>query len=127
MSCGTTPEEKLKHLNGYWEIAALDDGSGNIKEFGMSQNIDFFEMQANGKGVRKKVQPNVMGDFKATNVSENIDATITDDYKVMLTFSTAYDSWQEQLFRADETTLILINKDYKIYTYRRYQPLVVNK
>lgn len=126
ISCGNSPEEKLQHLNGYWEIKMLDDGAGNIKEFGMSQNIDFFQMKPDGKGVRKKVQPNALGEFKAADASENIDATITDDNKVVLKFSTAYDTWQEKLFRADENTLILINEDHKIYTYRRYKPLVVN-
>lgn len=127
LSCGNSPEEKLQHLNGYWEIAKLDDGTGNIKEFGMSQNIDFFEMNPEGTGVRKKVQPDALGAFKAGASSENIDAIIQENGEVFLKFTTAFDSWQEKLFRADEHTLILINEDYKIYTYRRYKPLVIQK
>ena len=103
----------------------IDDGLGNTKEFGMSQSIDFFEMNPDGKGVRKKVQPNVLGDFKASDASENIDALIKDG-KVVLQFSTAFDTWEEKLFKATATKLILINTDGKIYTYRRYQPLVLN-
>ena len=88
---------------------------GTSRTYGMSQNIDFFEINKDGTGVRKKVQP---------NDSENINAIIEDDL-LTLSYSTALDSWQETVKKASKEELILINKDDIIYKYRRYQPLII--
>lgn len=124
LSCAQSPDEKLANINGYWEIAMIDDGAGNIKEFGMSQNIDFFEINADGTGIRKKVQPNVLGKFKATDASENIDVIIEEDI-LKLKYTTPFDTWTEKVYRVTQDKLVLVNEDYKIYTYRRYTPLIV--
>lgn len=97
---------------------------GTSRTYGMSQNIDFFEINEDGTGVRKKVQPNALGEFITSNDSENINAIIEDDI-LILSYSTALDSWQETVKKANKEELILINKDDIIYKYRRYQPLII--
>ncbi|EAQ38705.1 hypothetical protein MED134_01880 [Dokdonia sp. MED134] len=124
MSCSSSPQEKLAHINGYWEIAAIEMPDGTSRTYGMSQNIDFFEINEDGTGVRKKVQPNALGEFITSNDSENINAIIEDDL-LTLSYSTALDSWQETVKKASKEELILINKDDIIYKYRRYQPLII--
>jgi hypothetical protein len=124
LSCSSSPQEKLAHINGYWEIAAIEMPDGTSRTYGMSQNIDFFEINKDGTGVRKKVQPNALGEFITSNDSENINAIIEDDI-LILSYSTALDSWQETVKKASKEELILINKDDIIYKYRRYQPLII--
>ncbi|WP_298347823.1 hypothetical protein [uncultured Dokdonia sp.] len=124
LSCSSSPQEKLANINGYWEIAAIEMPDGTSRTYGMSQNIDFFEINEDGTGVRKKVQPNALGEFITSNDSENINTIIEDDI-LILSYTTALDNWQETVKKASKEELILINKDDIIYKYRRYQPLII--
>lgn len=122
--CSQSAEEKLALLNGYWEIASVTTSEGVTKEFSISQNVDFIDIK-NGKGIRKKVQPDVMGNFKTSDASENIDVT-ADIHKLQLTYSTAFDTWTETVLEVTETTLKVENENGNTYIYRRYQPLLSN-
>lgn len=122
LGCSGSPTENLVLLNGYWEIAAIENSYGSTKEYSLSQNIDFFEITTEGKGVRKKVQPDIQGNFTTTNASENIDLVIENN-TVYLKYSTAFDTWQEEILSLSTEELVLRNKDNYTYTYRRYKPL----
>ena len=115
----------LQNINGYWEIAQIETTDGQVKEFAMSQNIDFFEINDNGKGIRKKVQPNIQGTFTTAKTSENIDV-ISYKKELTLQYSTALDIWTETVQKATENKLVLINEAGIIYTYKKYKPLVIN-
>ncbi|WP_162533627.1 hypothetical protein [Dokdonia sp. Dokd-P16] len=125
LGCTQSNEEKLSHISGYWEIASIENPAGQVKEFSMSQNIDFFEVNADGKGVRKKVQPNVVGEFTTSQSSENINVVYKDDL-LLLEYATAMDTWQETVKKATTDELVLINEDGLIYTYRKYTPLALD-
>lgn len=125
LGCTQTNEEKLSHISGYWEIASIENQAGQVKEFSMSQNIDFFEINKEGQGVRKKVQPNVVGEFTTSQSSENINVVYKDDL-LLLEYATPMDTWQETVKKATTDELVLINKDKLIYTYRKYKPLALN-
>lgn len=121
-SCSQSPARQLELLNGYWEIAEIENKHGSLKEYSISQNIDFFEINAQGKGVRKKVQPDLNGNFTTTNSQENVDV-ITTETAVFLKYSTPFDTWQEEIIAISNKKLVLRNEEYFTYTYRRYQPL----
>ena len=123
-SCSQSDTETLKNINGYWEIATIENTAGQVKEFGMSQNIDFFQIKEDGTGVRKKVQPNALGQFTTSQSSENINVVNENDL-LQLEYTTNFDTWRETVRKATKEELILINKDGLIYTYRRYKPLVI--
>ncbi|WP_339847979.1 hypothetical protein [uncultured Dokdonia sp.] len=125
LGCTQSNEEKLKHISGYWEIASIENPNAQVKEFSMSQNIDFFEVNADGKGVRKKVQPNVVGEFTTSQSSENINVVYKDDL-LLLEYATPMDTWQETVKKATTDELVLINEDGLIYTYRKYTPLALD-
>jgi len=124
--CTQAPEEKLTHLEGYWEIASVTTPSGETKTFSISQNIDFFDIQDNQKGIRKKVQPDINGHFTTSQSSENIDIEIQED-QLILTYTTAFDSWKETVVKASKEQLILLNDNGNTYTYRRYEPILLSK
>ena len=124
-SCSKPPEEQIVLINGYWEIAKIENNYGSSKEYSISQNIDFFEVNTQGKGIRKKVQPDIKGNFTTTNSSENINIT-TKDNTVFLQYSTAYDTWQEEVINVSKKELILRNENNFTYVYRRYEPLSIN-
>lgn len=124
VSCTQTPEEKIAHLEGYWEIAEVASPNGVKKTFSLSQNIDFFEIEDQKKGIRKKVQPDIGGNFTTSQSSENIDIEINDD-TLVLKYTTAFDSWRETVIKASKDQLILLNENGTTYTYRRYEPILL--
>ena len=126
VSCTQTPDEKLTHLEGYWEIADVTTADGAKREFSLSQNIDFFEIQDNQIGIRKKVQPDINGHFTTSQSSENIDIEINGD-TLVLKYTTAFDSWKETVIKASKDQLILLNEDGNTYTYRRYEPILLSE
>lgn len=126
IACTQSPNEKLSHLNGYWEIADVTMLDGEKKEFSMSQNIDFFEIQDNQTGVRKKVQPSINGQFTTSQSSENIDIEINEDI-LIIRYTTAFDSWKETVLKASEDQLVLLNENGNTYTYRRYEPILFSE
>ena len=126
ISCTQTPDEKLTHLAGYWEIADVTTADGEKRAFSLSQNIDFFEIQDNQIGIRKKVQPDINGHFTTSKSSENIDIVINED-TLVLKYTTAFDSWKETVIKASKDQLILLNEDGNTYTYRRYEPILLSK
>lgn len=124
ISCSQSDTETLNNINGYWEIASIENQAGQVKEFSMSQNIDFFQIKEDGTGVRKKVQPNALGQFTTSQSSENINVVNENDL-LQLEYTTNFDTWRETVRKATNEELILINEDGLIYTYRRYKPLVI--
>lgn len=124
LSCSQSTEEKLNHINGYWEIASIENPAGQVKEFGMSQNIDFFEINPDGTGVRIKVQPNALGAFTTSKSSETIKV-LEEGNLLKLQYSTVLDTWEETVIKASESELVLRNEDGMSYTYRSYKPLVI--
>jgi hypothetical protein len=82
-------------------------------------------VNADGTGIRKKVQPNVVGEFTTSQSSENINVVYKDDL-LLLEYATAMDTWQETVKKATTDELVLINEDGLIYTYRKYTPLALD-
>ncbi len=126
VACSQSPEDSLKYIEGYWEIANVTFTDGTKKEYSISQNIDFFDLNENHTGVRKKVQPDITGHFTTSQNIENIDIEINNNL-LILKYTTAYDSWKETVLTATKEKLILQNENGNIFTYRRYQPLIITE
>lgn len=124
VSCSQNdPQEQLKNLNGYWQIEKVEIENDSVVEYGLSQFIDYIEIQ-DSTGFRKKLKPKIDGGFiKASNDSEKITAKIEDN-KLILYYSTPFDEWQEEILEANEEELVILNKDNKKYYYQRYKPLI---
>ncbi len=124
-SCTSSPEAQLQYIDGYWEIVSVRFPDDTQRTFSMSQNIDFFEINDNLTGVRKKVQPDLLGSFTTSQSSENINAIIKDNI-LKLQYSTAFDNWHETVIKATAKELVLLNENGNTYTYRRYEPILSN-
>lgn len=117
-----TPEEKLVYLNGYWEIEKVEFSKDSIKEFRMSENVDYFEIK-DGIGFRKKVRPQYDGTYIITDDAEKIEAKIEND-SLNLYYSTPFDSWKETVIQAGEDNMSIKNKRGLIYHYKRFKSLL---
>jgi len=123
LSC-TSSDTQLKHINGYWEIVSAVNAAGDTKEFTVNQIVDYIEINDH-KGFRKKLQPDLSGNYKTTESTEYIEANIIDD-QIILLYSTPFSSWQEVVIEATAHKLVVENDTKIKYTYKRYKPLNLN-
>ena len=121
ISCGQDPEEKLQHLNGYWEIEKVEIAKDSVREYSMNGIVDYFHFDK-GEGFRKKVRPQLDGKYLITDDTEKMEARIEND-SLSLYYSTPYSSWKETVLKADEDELVLENEWGKIYYYKKFTPI----
>jgi len=123
LGCANT-DTQLKHINGYWEIVSVENVDGDTKEFTVNQTIDYIEITDN-KGFRKKLQPDLSGNYKTTESVEYIEVNIVDD-QIVLLYSTPFSSWKEVVITVSDNKLVVENEAKIKYTYKRYEPLNLN-
>ncbi len=116
------PEAQLKNLDGYWEIDRVEVEKDSVIKYGMSPYIDYIEMK-DSTGFRKKLKPELNGEFSTTENEEKISAKIK-DRKLILEYSTPYASWQEEVLEANDKSLVVINSDGKTYYYKRFESVI---
>lgn len=115
------PDRLLNDLNGYWEIDKVTLENGQTKQYKISTLIDFIEIK-NMRGIRKKVAPQINGNFKTTHASETLEISI-ENQQIYLLYATAFNQWKETLIDVNKEQLILKNEAGTVYTYKRYKPI----
>lgn len=113
---------EIAKLNGYWEIEKVVLEDGDDKEYGMNENFDYFEIDKNNKGIRKKVMPQLDGTFLVNDTYENVSVRFADD-KAYLDYSTPYMKWTEEIIALSADELVLLNAEKKEYHYKKTQPI----
>ena len=56
--CKPHPVDYIEFINGYWEIENVYKNGKLLKEFKISQDIDYFRINNDLSGFRKKLKPN---------------------------------------------------------------------
>lgn len=120
ISCAKpNPEEQMQNLSGYWEIDHVEMPSGKKKDFSANTIIDYIEVMGDS-GIRTKVSPKLDGTFRTNGTAENFTLKIENDSLRMI-YKTPFDEWKETVIEAKDSTLIVINRDNKIYTYTQFE------
>ena len=122
LGCSNHPETYLEHINGYWEIAEVTFPNQEKKEYNYNDTIDYIEINDSLNGFRKKLKPNLVGTYEASNDEEVIKAVIEND-SLNLYYSTPFSKWKETVFKANENELLVLNANKVLYLYKRYKPL----
>lgn len=115
-------KEDAKKLNGYWEIEKVILADGSNKEYKINTMYDFFEIDNNYKGFRKKVSPQLNGKFLVDDSSEAVEV-IEKDGKIYLDYKTEYAKWQEELKSISEDKMTIINQQKIEYQYKKATPI----
>lgn len=123
-SCGTKKEPiDLDMLNGYWVIEEVTFPDNSVKTYDISTTIDFFTFK-DGKGFRKKVKPSLDGTF--TTSDDAIPFIIAEEEGgVYLQYNNDMEKWGEEVEKLQANILSLRNADGILYTYSRYEPIVI--
>lgn len=112
-----TPED-ISKINGYWEIEKVVFDQGEDKEYVVNESYDYFQIDKNNKGFRKKVMPQLDGTFIVNDTYENATIRFKDD-KVYMDYTTSYAKWTEELIAISDQELVFKNDEEKEYHYKK--------
>ena len=117
-SCNESKD--IQFLNGYWEINSVSIDGKEIKNYPFSGTIDYFILDKNNNGFRKKVKPKIDGSFDITmhEIEFKIEMKKNDIYLVYGKGK----NFVESLVKLDSTKMILKNMDGFFYEYKRFFP-----
>lgn len=108
----------ISKINGYWEIEKVVFDQGKEKEYGVNQNYDYFQIDANNKGIRKKVAPQLDGTFLVNDTYENVKVRFQDE-KAYLDYVTPYMKYSEEIITLTSDELVTSNAQKKEYHYKK--------
>lgn len=125
LACGQDPNDQKTRLAGYWVIEKVEMPDGSEKFFQLSTTIDFIEVTGDS-GVRKKVQPKIDGSFLTNDSAEKFNLKVEND-SLHMYYKTPFDSWKESVLQARDSVLVVLNRDGKIYSYRKFAGFSVSE
>lgn len=122
LSCSNDPSVYIPHVEGYWEIEAVTTSDGLKKEYTFSDTIDFIQFTDSLNGIRRKMKPNLLGNFESSLSVESFELKIEND-SLNVYYKTPYSEWKETIIGATENNMVVVNANNVMYLYRRYEPL----
>lgn len=108
----------IPKINGYWEIEKVVFDEGEDKEYAANQNYDYFQIEKNNQGIRKKVAPQLDGTFLVNDTYEKVSVRLQDD-KAYLDYATPYMKYTEEIISLTAEELVVLNAQKKEYHYKK--------
>ena len=122
-NCQSDVTNYIPFVEGYWEIVSATKDQKKIKDFKISGVIDYFKINDDLSGYRKKVTPRFDGAFEISQDQSNFKLSI-EDHQLRINYNNNGIAYKEQIMRANETSLIISNSNGFSYTYKPYEPLI---
>jgi hypothetical protein len=123
ISCKSEVSTYIPFLEGYWEIVNVSKDQKKVKDYKMSGSVDYFKVNADLSGYRKKVTPRFDGSFEISQHISEFTLSIKDNH-LWVIYTNNNVTYSEEIVRANNSSLILSNSDGFIYTYKPYEPLI---
>ncbi len=119
-SCEKDSSEKIKLLEGYWNIETVQMPDGSEKAFPFSNHMDYFEVNEN-TGMKHRVSPRYDGSF--VNYGSPVPFKWKEkDGVLLLKFADSSSAYQQTLKCVSENELVLLHENGTLYTYTSYTP-----
>lgn len=123
-SCKSEVSTYIPFIEGYWEIVSVTKDQKKVKEYKMSGSVDYFKVNPDLSGYRKKVTPRFDGAFEMSQHESEFTLSIKDNH-LWIIYANNDVIYGEEIIRANNSSLILSNSDGFIYTYKPYEPLII--
>jgi len=120
--CSPDPAQYIDFVEGYWEIEQVKKDGKIIKTFKINTGIDYFKINADRTGFRKKLKPNFQGTFETSEDVLNFKLKL-DNNTLLLEYKDNDTTYSEEIVSASATALVLANTDGFAYHYKPYEPL----
>jgi hypothetical protein len=123
ISCKSEVSTFIPFVEGYWEIVNVTKDQKKVKDYKMSGSVDYFKVNADLSGYRKKVTPRFDGTFEISQHISEFTLSIKDNH-LWIIYTNNNVTYSEEIVRANNSSLILSNSGGFIYTYKPYEPLI---
>jgi len=123
ISCKSEVSTYIPFIEGYWEIVNVSKDQKKVKDYKMSGSVDYFKVNADLSGYRKKVTPRFDGSFEISQHISEFTLSIKDNH-LWVIYTNNNVTYSEEIVRANNSSLILSNSDGFIYTYKPYESLI---
>ena len=125
-SCQSDVSTYIPFVEGYWEIVSVTKDQKKVKEFKISGSVDYFKVNADLSGYRKKVTPRFDGAFEMSLHQSEFTLSVTDG-RLWIHYDNNDVAYTEEILRANTASLVTSNSDGFIYTYKPYEPLIFDE
>lgn len=122
LNCSDKPEKHIPHLEGYWEIKQVEKDGKVVKTYTISTAVDYFKVNENLTGFRKKVSPSLDGKFSVTD-DESPFVLKVENNKLFILYTLNNVTFKETIEYATETELVITNEEGFKYTYKPFESL----
>ena len=120
--CFPNPVQYIDFVEGYWEIEQVKKDGKIIKTFKVNTGIDYFKINTDRTGFRKKLKPNFQGTFETSEDVLNFKLKLKNN-TLLLEYKDNDTTYSEEIVSASATALVLANTDGFEYHYKPYEPL----
>lgn len=122
LSCVENPDSYIQYIEGYWEITDVTKNNKTVKSYTVNTNIDYFKVNDDLTGYRKKVTPTLDGKFTITQHESPFVIKIENN-QLQIHYTVNNVTFKETIERASETELIISNVDGFRYTYQPFESI----
>ena len=124
--CKPHPVDYIEFINGYWEIENVYKNDKLLKEFKVSQEIDYFRINNDLSGFRKKLKPNFNGSYTTSKDQLNFKLEIKFNKRLIIVYEDNNTIFVEEITKVNKTNLSIKNDKGMVYNYKVYKPLELN-
>ena len=124
--CKPHPVDYIEFINGYWEIENVYKNGKLLKEFKISQEIDYFKINNNLSGFRKKLKPNFNGSYTTSKDQLNFKLEIKFNKRLIIVYEDNNTIFVEEITKVNKTNLSIKNDKGMVYNYKSFKPLELN-
>ena len=121
--CAPNPEQFIVHVEGYWEIHQVEQNNSLLKAYDSNFTIDYFKVNPDGTGFRKKVTPTLEGTFTVSHHYTPFRLEIEHD-SLNIYYNNDEINFKETIKRATQTELVITNAQGFKYTYKPFNKII---
>ena len=122
MGCKSNPDKHIEFIEGYWEIESVYKDNKLLRTFKINSGIDYFKINADLKGFRKKLKPNFNGTFETSKDVLNFKIEIQNN-GLFLNYIDNATSFREEVLEANKEKLVIKSNSGLVYNYKPYEAL----
>ena len=125
-SCTSNPEDSIEFIEGYWEIKEVKKDNKLIKEYSTSPMVDYFKVNNDLTGFRKKVSPTLNGTFIVNQDKAPLTLKVEND-SLNMYYNHNDIITKETIIKATKKELIIANSQGFSYIYKPYKSINIDK
>ncbi len=124
INCNYSKKVTINSLDGFWEIDKVIAPNGEEKPYNFNPFIDFFKMETDSTGYRKKLKAAFNGAYEGNNISQKFTVSKNKE-TYTITYNVKNTTWTEILIEASPQKIILQNSEGINYIYKPFTPIVL--